>query len=158
MRQLAGACGLNVAAIYHYFESKDELLRSVIAERQYGTRIHDTPEIDPSASLPERLSAIYMATWRGAMEEVAVWRLLLGEGLRGETAAVEEGRSLLELFRVGLGDWLQSAAPDLPDHGTVADLMIGQIFAGFVRQIFEPDRSTDDIARESIKTVLATLE
>ncbi len=158
MRQLAGECGLNVAAIYHYFESKDELLRSVIAERQYGTRIQDVPQIDPSDPLPDRLAAIYYETWRGAIEEAAVWRLLLGEGIRGEPAAIEEGRSLLELFHSGLNGWLERAAPDVADHGTVADLMIGQLFAGFVRQIFEPDRPTDDIAQESINTVLRALD
>jgi len=30
MRQLARACGLQVAAIYHYFPSKDALLTAVI--------------------------------------------------------------------------------------------------------------------------------
>src|SRR4051812_26722313 len=34
MRQLAAACGLNVAAIYHYFPSKDALLAAVIDERR----------------------------------------------------------------------------------------------------------------------------
>ena len=33
MRQLASACDLQVAAIYHYFESKDALLAAVVAER-----------------------------------------------------------------------------------------------------------------------------
>ena len=38
MRQLALACGVQVAAIYHYFPSKDALLQSVFEERRYDTR------------------------------------------------------------------------------------------------------------------------
>jgi AcrR family transcriptional regulator len=38
MRQLAAACHLNVATLYHYFPSKADLLRSVVEERRYGER------------------------------------------------------------------------------------------------------------------------
>ncbi|MCB0970444.1 MAG: helix-turn-helix transcriptional regulator, partial [Acidimicrobiales bacterium] len=51
MRELARECGLNVAAIYHYFESKDALLAAVIDERRYEARLAD--EIpDLPADLP----------------------------------------------------------------------------------------------------------
>ena len=43
MRQLAQACGVQVAAIYHYFPSKDELLRSVVEERRYSSRLVEMP-------------------------------------------------------------------------------------------------------------------
>ena len=46
MRQLAKACDLNVAAIYHYFPSKAELLRSVIEERRYGLRLQELPVVE----------------------------------------------------------------------------------------------------------------
>ena len=38
MRQLADACGLNVATIYHHFPSKADLLRAVLEERGYPRR------------------------------------------------------------------------------------------------------------------------
>ena len=40
MRQLAAACGVNVAILYRYFPSKADLLRSVIEERQYEMLQH----------------------------------------------------------------------------------------------------------------------
>ena len=49
MRQLAAACNLNVATIYHYFPSKADLLRSVMEERRYDERLdRDAPVLDPS--------------------------------------------------------------------------------------------------------------
>lgn len=42
MRLLARECGLNPAAIYHYFESKDALLAAVIDERR-GARLAEVP-------------------------------------------------------------------------------------------------------------------
>lgn len=157
MRQLARECDLNVAAIYYYFESKDELLRSVIAERQYGSRLADIPEINLDDPLAKRLGIIYMATWNGAIEEESVWRLLLGEGIRGETSAIIEGQALLGLFQDGLSGWLQIAAPELEDLKTTTDLMIGQIFSGFVRKIFEPNKTQEEIARQSIETIVASV-
>ena len=48
MRKLANACDLNVAALYHYFPSKQALFEAVIAERQYGNRIaKPRPSISP---------------------------------------------------------------------------------------------------------------
>ena len=34
MRQLAGACELNVATLYHYFPSKADLFRAVVEEQR----------------------------------------------------------------------------------------------------------------------------
>ena len=58
MRMLAKECGLNVAAIYHYFESKDALLAAVIDERQYGAHLAEIPEIPPSMPAGELLGLI----------------------------------------------------------------------------------------------------
>ena len=53
MRSLATACNVNVAALYHYFPSKADLLRSVIEERRYALRLQDVPAID--VSLPPQV-------------------------------------------------------------------------------------------------------
>src|SRR5262245_59705708 len=111
MRQLANACGLNVAALYHYFPSKADLLRSVIEERQYGMRLQSLTEFDPALPPRERLVALIMAVWQGAQHEEAIWRLLLGEGLRGDETAVSVGRELLAVIAPAVRDWLTELFP-----------------------------------------------
>ncbi len=146
MRMLARECNLNVAAIYHYFESKDALLAAVIGERRYEARIAEIPDLPASMAAPDRLRAIFRTVWDGALAEEAVWRLLLGEGLRGEEAALPVGRSLLEVFRPGLASWIATAVPEVADPVAVADLMVGQLFVGFIHHIFDPGHPVDELA------------
>ena len=109
MRSLATACHLNVAALYHYFPSKADLLRSVIEERRYGLRLRDAPAIDVTLPPRERLVALVLAMWDGVREEEAVWRLLLGEALRGDETAAAVGRDILDALAPALRDWLADA-------------------------------------------------
>lgn len=145
MRLLARECGLNVAAIYHYFESKDALLAAVIDERRYEARLAEIPEIPPHLAPGDRLLVIYRTIWQGALAEEAVWRLLLGEGIQGESAALPVGRSLLEVFGPGLTSWIRTAIPEIAEPAAVADLVVGQLFAGFVHHIFDPAVDLDEI-------------
>src|SRR6478735_2429946 len=88
MRQLATACDLNVATLYHYFPSKADLLESVLRERRYGERLAaETPPLDPAVPTATRLAGLLEWLWANALEEETVWRLLVGEALRGEAAA-----------------------------------------------------------------------
>ncbi len=157
MRLLAKECGLNVAAIYHYFESKDALLAAVIDERRYEARMAEIPEIPAHLPPGDRLELVYRTIWQGALAEEAVWRLLLGEGLRGERAALPVGQSLLAVFRPGLTGWLQSEIPEIADPAAVADLLVGQLFAGFVHHIFDPSVDLDDLEREGGRAVRRAL-
>lgn len=95
MRALARECGLNVATLYHYFPNpRMSCSLPVVAERQYGTRLAVVPAIDHDALPPtERLRIIWTTVWEGAMEEQAVWRLLLGEGIRGKHPFVRSHRT-----------------------------------------------------------------
>ena len=96
MRQLASACGMNVATIYHYFPSKADLLRSVIEERRYGERLGtDLPSLDASVPPRERFAGLFEWLWANALEEEAVWRLLVGEALRGEEAATSSAAQVV---------------------------------------------------------------
>ena len=58
MNQVAEACGLSKATLYHYFPSKADLLRSVVRERRYGERLAlDVPPLDPAVPTTVRLVA-----------------------------------------------------------------------------------------------------
>jgi AcrR family transcriptional regulator len=157
MRMLARACDLNVAAIYHYFPSKDALLAAVIDERRYEARLAEIPDLSPDLPAAERLAQIYRTVWAGALAEEPVWRLLLGEGIRGEEAALPVGRSLLEVFGPGLAGWIAATVPEVIDPGAVAEVVIGQLFAGFVRHIFEPDRPLAELEDAGAAAVIGAV-
>jgi AcrR family transcriptional regulator len=161
MRQLAQACGVQVAAIYHYFPSKDELLRSVVEERRYSSRLIESPiELPADADPADRLRTVYALFWQGALEEEPVLRLLLGEGLRSQPVALPTGAALLEVFHSGVEDCLRRCLPELADREVVAKVVVAQVFSGFIRHIFEPDVPVDRIAEEQcdvlVRSVLGT--
>jgi AcrR family transcriptional regulator len=113
MRALASACGLNVAALYHYFPSKHALLRAVIEERRYGTQIREMPVPDLRLPAPERLAALVVDMWDGALAEATIWRLLLTEAIHGDGTAREVGRELLATLEEGMRDALPRLFPEL---------------------------------------------
>jgi len=137
MRQLASACSLNVATIYHYFPSKADLLRSVIDERRYGERLQiDSPPIDLSTPPRERLTTLLSWLWANALEEEAVWRLLIGESIRGEEAAASSAASVVEALAEALEQWLEDGFPELRDDPhVVAEVIRGQVFALVVEHL-----------------------
>ena len=157
MRQLATACNLNVAAIYYYFESKDALLAAVVDERRYGARLAVIPEMDPDSSPEQRLTTIFNTVWDGAFAEEPIWRLVLGEGLRQTPEVLEVGKNLLHLFRPGLTDWLRVSLPEVTEPAAAADLMIGQLFTGFMRHIFEPGLPLNEIASDAVSSLKRVL-
>jgi AcrR family transcriptional regulator len=140
MRQLAAACGLNVATIYHYFPSKADLLRSVMEERRYDERLGtEPPAIDASAPPRERLVGLLEWLWANALGEEAVWRLLVGEALRGEAAATQSAGELVEVLAATLEVWLRDGFPELGDDherlSGIARVVRGQVFALVVEHL-----------------------
>lgn len=113
MRALASACGLNVAGLYHYFASKDALLRAVIEERRYGAQIQALPVPDLRLPPADRLSALVVDMWDGALAESAIWKLLLSEALHGDGTAREVGADLLRMLTDGLGETLARLFPEM---------------------------------------------
>lgn len=157
MRQLARECGVNVAALYHYFPSKADLLRSVIEERQYAIRLSSLPELDASLPPRERLVSLILAMWQGAQDEEAIWRLLLGEGLRGDETALTVSRELLEVIEPALRTWLAELFGDEPqlDTDALATVVLGQLFSFFIGQLFRPERQRDEQARREAEAIAA---
>ena len=131
MRQLAAASGLNVATIYHYFPSKADVLRSVTAERRYGERLStDAPPMDPDLPPRERLVAVLEWIWANALTEETVLRLLVGEALRGEEAAISSAREVVDALEVTIESWLRQGFPEhTGDLGALARVLRGQVFA-----------------------------
>ena len=137
MRQLAAACDLNVATIYHYFPSKADLLESVVRERRYGERLaYDPPPLDPAAAPRDRFVALVDWLWANALEEQAVWRLIVGEAVRGEVAATRAAAEVVELLGTTLETWLAAGFPEIEgDRSGLARVVRGQVFALVVEHL-----------------------
>jgi AcrR family transcriptional regulator len=155
MRTLAKACGCNVAAIYHYFPSKADLLRSVIEERQYALRLRELPEVDATLPPRERLEALILSMWQGSLEEEAIWRLLLGEGLRGDETALAVGRELLDVIEPALEGWIHALFGDSLDAAATAAIVMSQLFSFFVTHLFRTADERDAEVRLQAQRIAA---
>jgi AcrR family transcriptional regulator len=164
MRQLARECGVNVAALYHYFPSKADILRSVIEERQYALRLRSLPDVDVDLPPHDRLVALILAMWHGAQEEEQIWRLLLGESLRGDETALAVGRELLDVIEPALRAWVAELFPAgersdrhpegfTVDADSVARVVLGQLFSFFMGQLFRPPDERDARARREAEAI-----
>ncbi len=160
MRQLALACEVQVAAIYHYFPSKDALLQSVFEERRYEARLANQDQFSalrPDTDVSERLTAVFNIFWVGALEEEEVLRLLLGEGLRNQAVALPTGSAMLDLFRSGVLGLLEQYVPEIEAPEIVSDVVLAQIFAGFIQHIFDPELNTQLIANRAAQILVSTV-
>ncbi|MFM7069412.1 MAG: TetR/AcrR family transcriptional regulator [Actinomycetes bacterium] len=145
MRQIASACGVQVAAIYHYFDSKDALIAAVVNERRYGDRLREGLPVDPEGSAEDRLRQVFTSVWNGAIEEEAIWRLMIAEGIRGEPSVLPTGRDLIDLLTPALLGWVRQWVPEMEHPEATAQLMVGQLLMGFMRHVFNPELGADAI-------------
>jgi AcrR family transcriptional regulator len=137
MRQIAAACGLNVATIYHYFPSKADILRSVMEERRYGERLGvEVPELDPALAPRERLVRLLVWLWSNARDEETVWRLLIGEALRREATATSSAAEVVVALEATLETWVRTGFPELAgDPAALARVVRGQVFSLVVEHL-----------------------
>ena len=149
MRQLATACGVNVAALYYYFPSKADIIRSVIEERRYELRLTEIPPAPVDLSPADRLVGFFDLMWAGALEEESVWRLLLIESIRRNADATAVGADLVAALTRHLVEWLDASFPDVDlEARAVAEAMIGQLLGLFVETQFCAVEERDAVAAE----------
>lgn len=114
MRALASEVGLNVATIYHYFPSKQQLFDEAIAEQHAAMLMGEPPAMDPGATPAERLEALLNWLLSEIHEQGEhTWRLMLGESLRGEPTVRSVAAELSAAFEATLAEWLIAALPEL---------------------------------------------
>lgn len=136
MRQLASECGLNAATIYHYFPSKHALLEQVISMRRYDDLLGQDFGIDASLPAAQRLEALVMAIWDGMLGEDEMWRLLLGESLRGDPAVLTVAADLSARFEAALISWITALFPgDGRSAETSARVLRGLVFGFFIENL-----------------------
>ncbi len=157
MRQLAAACGLNVATIYHYFPSKADLLRALVEERRYGERMAtDQPPLSPDLPPRERLAGFVRWVCARTLDEQTVLRLLVGEGLRGDATARRSAAELLSTTDATMTTWLASGFPELAGRaggpgpaelaGVVRAALLGAVAEQLVTGAVDVDALADRLA------------
>jgi AcrR family transcriptional regulator len=159
MRQLAAACDLNIATLYHYVGSKSDLIGAIVDDRNYDAGLRDLPvAIDAGLPPRARLEAFVAGIAAQAMGELRLWRLLVGESLRDDTVALGEVRRLAGTLEVAIARWLGDAFPELdepgtPDRTTTATLVSGQLLALFLEEMLLDERGrADRVARRAAAT------
>jgi AcrR family transcriptional regulator len=132
MRDLAAACNLNVASLYHYFPSKRELLEAVLGESgmlPVKVRRPKPEDADPFVSL-------LVTILRSMFEVESFIRLMVGEAIRYEENARAVGVELFSSFETVLEDWITNNRPDLAElagAGAMARLLTGVVVGLFVQ-------------------------
>lgn len=140
MRMLATACDLNVATLYHYFPSKADLLQAVLAERRYLERLRTEPAPPAISSrggdAGRRLTRLVAWLWSASQDEEAVWRLLVGESLRGDAAARAEALALVDGIDAAVAVWVVEVVPELDQRAEqVARLIRALLFSLIVEHL-----------------------
>jgi AcrR family transcriptional regulator len=135
MRDLASACDLNVASLYHYFPSKRELLEAVLVE--HGFLPVRTSEPDPrkyddiETPLGQLLADILVSMFE--VEDFV--RLMIGEAIRAETTARAVGLDLFTTFQSSIEEWIKEHRPDLAERataGAVARMLSAVVVGVFI--------------------------
>jgi AcrR family transcriptional regulator len=146
MRQLAGACDVNVATLYHYFPSKSDLLRAVIEERGYGEDL-DTmvePPVATDGSPAARLAGLLEFVAREALDAEVVWRLMLGEAVHSDADAMSMARQLSTGLELALGRWIPELVPEFTgDPAALSRLLRSQLFGVMIEVLVSPDLDRD---------------
>lgn len=142
MRQLASACGLNIATLYHYFGSKSDLVGAIVDDRNYDAGLRDLAlPVDRDLPPGPRLEAFLGLLADQALGELRLWRLLIGESLRDDAVALAEARRLSSALEDAVDRWLVDLFPELdadpatPERAAATAVITGQLLAVFLEEM-----------------------
>jgi len=115
MRELAKRAGVNVAATYHYFDSKRALLRAVFEELGSLDEIRARLEPEVLALLrtvpaEDAIALVIQTSWSRMEENASYYALLHAEVLRGDTDAKAVSMEMWEGWGAQLEDIVVGAA------------------------------------------------
>jgi AcrR family transcriptional regulator len=139
MRALADACDVNVAALYYYFDSKDDLLRSVIEERHYLPQLQQL-ERPAAKGRVGALTELIVATWDGAAAEEDVWRVLLSESLRNNATAIAQSTTILLQVEAAFRDVVTESFPLWKPsmRRAATTIVLNEMYAALLERLFRP--------------------
>jgi len=136
MRDLASATGLNVASLYHYFPSKQDLLVAVLAERGFLDELAITTPTPGDRTPRIELADLLNEILQSMLEVEDFIRLMLGEVMRSDETALSVGHELIAGTQDSLEQWIANDQPELGrDPG--ADAVARMLRATLIGLFFE---------------------
>jgi AcrR family transcriptional regulator len=148
MRQLATACDINVATLYHYFPSKSDLLRAVIEERGYSDEMASMvdPPVPGEGAPTQRIASLLTFIATEAMEAETVWRLCLGEAVHSDADAMAMARQLKADLEEAFIRWIPALVPEFDgETRALARLLRNQLFGMMIEVLVSPDVDRDHL-------------
>jgi AcrR family transcriptional regulator len=145
MRQLAAACDLHIATLYHYFASKSDLVGAIVDDRHYDAGLRDLVlPVDRHLPPRPRLETFFTSVAGEALGELRLWRMLVGESLRDDAVALAEVRRLAGALERAVDRWLADLFPELradgrPARAAVTTVVTGQLLALFLEEMLLGD-------------------
>jgi AcrR family transcriptional regulator len=116
MRDLASATGLNVASLYHYFPSKQDLLVAVLAERGFLDEMAITAPTPGDRTAQTVLADLLNEILQSMLEVEDFIRLMLGEVMRSDETALSVGKELIDSTQTSLEQWITDDQPALAEE------------------------------------------
>ncbi len=135
MRDLASACDLNVASLYHYFPSKRELLEAVLVEHGFLPVNASNPDPRKYDDIDTPLGQLLADIMVSMFEVEDFVRLMVGEAIRAETTARAVGLDLFTTFQSSIEGWIAEHRPDLVERagaGPVARMLSAMVVGVFI--------------------------
>ncbi len=150
MRQLAAACDLHIATLYHYFGSKSDLIGAIVDDRHYDAGLRELAlPVDPALDPRDRLESFFATLATASLGELRLWRLLIGESLRDDAVALAEARRLSSALEEAVARWLEELFPELgtgaavPGRDATTSVVTGQLLAVFLEEMMLGGRDDD---------------
>jgi AcrR family transcriptional regulator len=134
MRDLAGAAGLNVASLYHYFPSKRDLLEAVLVEQGFLPVQAPRPELNGEGPGEAGLAGLLADILVSMFEVEDFVRLMIGEAIRGESTARAVGLDLFTSFQDSIEQWVTKHRPDMVERADAAE--VSRLLSAMVVGVF----------------------
>jgi AcrR family transcriptional regulator len=138
MRDLAAATGLNVASLYHYFPSKQDLLVAVLAERGFLDELAITAPTPGDRTPTIELADLLNEILQSMLEVEDFIRLMLGEVMRNDETALSVGHDLIAGTQDSLERWITDDQPELagpPGADAVARMLRATLIGLFFEHV-----------------------
>ena len=141
MRAVAGACGLNVATLYHYYPSKHDLLQAAIAHRRASDLPGSPFPEGIGGTIEQRLGALLDYLFVGMTVDEDLWRALLAEAIHGDDDVLQPLLETADAFEQALAGWLRDLCPDAPvlSEPVVVRALRNAVIGVLVEHLPQPD-------------------
>ncbi len=149
VKLLAETAGISPGLVYHYFQSKDDVLRAIFEESvQQVQAAFAAAEAAPTPG--ERIERLIRASLQGVRENVLFWRLFNGMRLHSRYLELvgEEGMQWTATIRQTMERYFREAGATEP--AAEAEILFALIDGVTQHFVFEPDRYPIELMVERI--------